>query len=229
MNMTKKTLTLAIAALLAGTAGAQTPVPQGEEEFQDREPLEREQSGETITPTPPEAQDDDTYMQGQDSNLRQEGQEGDIYRAEDMNEDMNEDRQQTDVTVPAPAEAPEIDSGPEAQVAQTYELGDDLESMSKEQLDDLKITNDAGEELGEIDEIVVDRQSGEKHVVVEIDEMMGLREKEVVVPLSKLKLHADPVRVTADYTLDELKAQEDFEDIKDRYEIFEDTETEDAE
>lgn len=100
----------------------------------------------------------------------------------------------------------------------------DLLGMDEERLDDMKVTNAAGEDLGEIDEIVKNRETQEYYALVEIEGALGFGEREFVIPLEKLTYVASEDHALADLSLEELESQQEFDDIKDRYQEIEEAE-----
>jgi sporulation protein YlmC with PRC-barrel domain len=62
----------------------------------------------------------------------------------------------------------------------------------------MRIRNEQGREIGEIDNLLIDTQNGRiSHVVVGVGGFMGVGEKKVVVPWSDLKIAFDGKRPVA--------------------------------
>lgn len=64
-------------------------------------------------------------------------------------------------------------------------------SISVDDLDDRKVVNASGDEIGEIEEIARDNQDNSLNAVIEIEGFLGMGEKEVVVPLKDLQMRGD--------------------------------------
>jgi hypothetical protein len=93
-----------------------------------------------------------------------------------------------------------------------YEEQQTLKKFGVAQLNDIedwKIIHD-GTELGEIDRLAVDRNSGELLAVVGLKGVTGANMKEVSVPLSKLQMTGSEV-LTTSLTKDELQKKRDID------------------
>jgi sporulation protein YlmC with PRC-barrel domain len=70
----------------------------------------------------------------------------------------------------------------------------------------MRIKNEQGRDVGEIDNLLIDTQNGRiSHVVVAVGGFMGVGEKKVVVPWSDLKIASDGKTSVA--TLDQAKLE----------------------
>lgn len=76
-------------------------------------------------------------------------------------------------------------------------------------IEDWKITH-AGEELGEIDRIGVDRSTGELLAVVGLEGVVGVNMKEVAIPLKKLQKAGDET-LSTNLTKEELQSKRDID------------------
>jgi hypothetical protein len=76
-------------------------------------------------------------------------------------------------------------------------------------IEDWKVTN-AGEELGEIDRIAVDRATGELVAVVGLAGVVGLNMKEVAIPLQNLQ-KAGEETLSTDASKEELQRRRDID------------------
>jgi PRC-barrel domain len=76
-------------------------------------------------------------------------------------------------------------------------------------IEDWKVTN-AGTEVGEIDRIAVDRDTGELLAVVGLEGVVGVNMKEVAIPLSELK-KAGEETLSTDLTKEELQRKRDID------------------
>jgi hypothetical protein len=77
------------------------------------------------------------------------------------------------------------------------------------EIENWKITN-AGEELGEIDRLGVDRATGEILAVVGLEGVVGVNMKEVAIPLKNLTKEGDET-LTTDLTMEELQQERDID------------------
>jgi sporulation protein YlmC with PRC-barrel domain len=70
----------------------------------------------------------------------------------------------------------------------------------------MRIRNEQGRDVGEIDNLLIDTQNGRiSHVVVGVGGFMGVGEKKVVVPWSDLKIASDGKQPVA--TLEQAKLE----------------------
>jgi sporulation protein YlmC with PRC-barrel domain len=70
----------------------------------------------------------------------------------------------------------------------------------------MRIRNEQGREVGEIDNLLIDTRDGRiSHVVIGVGGFMGVGEKKVVVPWADLKISSDGKRPMA--TLDQAKLE----------------------
>lgn len=76
-------------------------------------------------------------------------------------------------------------------------------------LENWKITHE-GQEIGEIDRIGVDRQTGELLAVVGLEGVVGINMKEVGIPLTRLEAAGDET-LSTDLTKDELQQKRDID------------------
>lgn len=76
-------------------------------------------------------------------------------------------------------------------------------------IENWKITNN-GEEIGEIDRIGIDRNTGELLAVVGLEGVVGVNMKEVGVPLSRLKMAGEET-LSTDLTKNELQSRRDID------------------
>jgi len=94
------------------------------------------------------------------------------------------------------------------QIKSLRELDDDSparwNSLSVDRLEDMKIVNAAGKEIGEIEEILADADGRIVAVTAEVGGFLGIGEKEVVVALEHLKLQGD--RFMSSLSSEQLKA-----------------------
>jgi sporulation protein YlmC with PRC-barrel domain len=75
----------------------------------------------------------------------------------------------------------------------TTQIPSEMRTMRAEQLVGKSVYNSAGERVGEIDEIVVNRSSRATAAVVGVGGFVGIGEKKVVVPLDSMRVQGDRV------------------------------------
>ncbi|MPY70411.1 MAG: hypothetical protein GEU92_10015 [Alphaproteobacteria bacterium] len=100
------------------------------------------------------------------------------------------------------------------QIKSLRELDDDSPTqwngLSVDRLEDMKIVNAAGKEIGEIEEILADASGGIVAVTAEVGGFLGIGEKEVVVALEHLALQGD--RFMSSLSSEQLKAMPRWDD-----------------
>jgi sporulation protein YlmC with PRC-barrel domain len=77
----------------------------------------------------------------------------------------------------------------------TTQIPSEMRSMRAEQLVGKSVYNSAGDRVGEIDEIVVNRNSRATAAVVGVGGFVGVGEKKVVVPLDNMRMQGDRIVV----------------------------------
>lgn len=121
----------------------------------------------------------------------------------------------------------EIEEGADYAADETSEYMNNEENfadMKAEELDDVKVVLSTGEEIGEIDEVGFSPQHGERVAVVEVGGFLGIGEKDIAVPFSKLTKNSDGnAQITMSRS--EIEAAAEFDDQW----LEEESEQEDAE
>lgn len=121
----------------------------------------------------------------------------------------------------------EIEEGTEYAADQASDYmneGEGFDNMKAEELDDVTVVLSTGEEIGEIDEVGFSAQHGERVAVVEVGGFLGIGEKDIAVPFSKLTKNADGnAQITMSRS--EIEAAAEFDDEW----LEEESEQEDAE
>jgi sporulation protein YlmC with PRC-barrel domain len=119
-------------------------------------------------------------------------------------------------------EAHKTESAKDSHTAMSAKSKDEARRMASNfgvsELNDIenwKITND-GKELGEIDRIGVDHNSGELVAVVGLKGVVGVNMKEVAIPLQKLQ-KAGNETLSTNLTKDELQKKRDIDPWDDTY------------
>lgn len=81
-------------------------------------------------------------------------------------------------------------SGPQSGMTDSGMTGGAIVSqgINADDLDDKDVVNSAGDEIGEIDEIVLSKRDNQLYAVVEVGGFLGMGEKEVVIPLKELQM-----------------------------------------
>jgi sporulation protein YlmC with PRC-barrel domain len=111
------------------------------------------------------------------------------------------------LVVPALVCAPLVASAqPPAPPAPTRPIWRELRLSEARNVLGMRIKNEQGRDVGEIDNLLIDTQNGRiSHVVVAVGGFMGVGEKKVVVPWSDLKIASDGKTSVA--TLDQAKLE----------------------
>lgn len=79
-------------------------------------------------------------------------------------------------------------------------------------IDDIRIIGANGNEIGEIEDVVLG-PDGQLAYIVEFEEgFLGIRDREVVVPADRLQFDAQNRSFTSDMTEDEVKAMQEWDD-----------------
>ena len=78
--------------------------------------------------------------------------------------------------------------GPQGAMATSGKAGDNQASISVEKLEDTDVVNDAGDKLGEVDEIVRSKADDQLQAVVEVGGFLGVGAKDVAIPLKELQM-----------------------------------------
>ena len=92
------------------------------------------------------------------------------------------------------------DSQPQAGV--TQQQTDQMQSgqmMTAEKLKGMEVVSQMGEEIGEIEEVMIDQQTGEvKFVIISKGGILGIGGEEVAVPLNAFEIINEQARLTVD-------------------------------
>jgi sporulation protein YlmC with PRC-barrel domain len=83
-----------------------------------------------------------------------------------------------------------------------------------------EVVNQAGDEIGEVEEIVRDKETGSFHAVVSVGGFLGIGDKQVAIALDDLKLRDEQLLISLDSTEEQLKAYPAYEEA--RYEKVKD-------
>ena len=82
--------------------------------------------------------------------------------------------------------------------------------LSMDKLDDMEIVNEAGEKIGEVDEILADGDGNLLAAIIEVGGFLGIGEKEVVISLDHFQLQDD--KLVTPMTKEQLEALPEWED-----------------
>ena len=107
----------------------------------------------------------------------------------------------------------------------TLSAGRSLQSLTPEQIDELEgheIYSPGGDLLGDIDDIRVEKASGDTVAIVGIRGILGDNGKEVAMRLDELRMGGSRGQLTTKVTLDDLKNRSDVDLIDSRYRDFAD-------
>ncbi len=74
------------------------------------------------------------------------------------------------------------------------------------------LVNSNGEEIGEIEDLVVDEQNNALYVIASVGGFLGIGDRKVAVPFEQLTVHEDDVMLTQPITKEELKQMPAYED-----------------
>lgn len=99
--------------------------------------------------------------------------------------------QSSQVQTPARMESERGDqSGPLGGISGSGITGGAIVSqgIDYDDLDDVNVVNSSGDEIGELDKIVLSKRDNQLHAVVEVGGFLGMGEKEVVIPLKALEM-----------------------------------------
>lgn len=123
----------------------------------------------------------------------------------------------------APVGAEQTQGGMQTTQSKGSQAGQGMVSKRVDDLDDLDVVSAAGERIGELEEIVRDKQSGALYAVVSAGGFLGLGEKEVTIPLTDIAMAGDRLSARGATTEEELKAQPAYEE--DRFDELSDDQT----
>jgi sporulation protein YlmC with PRC-barrel domain len=85
------------------------------------------------------------------------------------------------------------ESGPPAGTVTTTQIPSEFRTMRTEDLVGKTVYNSAGEKVGDIDEIVVNRNTRATAAVIGVGGFLGVGEKKVVEPLDRMRMQGDRI------------------------------------
>ena len=87
------------------------------------------------------------------------------------------------------------------------------------------VLNEAGDTIGEVEDIVTDQSSNTVYAVVSVGGFLGIGDKNVLVPVDELNVGAENVILMSQSTEEDLKALPAYEDDQPGYRSMKDDET----
>lgn len=87
---------------------------------------------------------------------------------------------------------------------------DSLDTLGPDEIVGKKVVSQQGEEIGEIEDVVVDTSSQTKLAVIDVGGFLGIGEKSVAVSFDQLQL-SDDGRVRSDLTRETLESQPEYD------------------
>lgn len=119
----------------------------------------------------------------------------------------------TDTTGQTETQHPMDDPTMQTEDPTTYGQGmsTGLADMSVEELEDMTLVTESGEELGQIERIGQSEQHQERVATVDVGGFLGVAEKTIAIPLSELELSADGNVVTS-LTKESIESRESFDE-----------------
>jgi PRC-barrel domain len=98
-----------------------------------------------------------------------------------------------------------------------------MTSTSAGDITGTKVVNDAGDEIGEVEEIVRDKETGKLHAVVSVGGFLGIGDKKVAIAMDDLELQDEQLLSSLASTEEQLNAYPAYEEA--RYEEVADEQT----
>jgi len=87
---------------------------------------------------------------------------------------------------------------------------DSLDTLGQEEIVGKTVVSQQGEEIGEIEEVVMDTTSQQQLAVIDVGGFLGIGEKSVAVAFEQLQLSEDG-RVKSDLTRETLQSQPEYD------------------
>ena len=95
-----------------------------------------------------------------------------------------------------------------------------MTSKTAEDITGTDVVNSAGDEIGEVEQIVRDKETGSLHAVVSVGGFLGIGDKKVAIALDDLQVRNEQLLISLASTEEQLKAYPAYEET--RYEEVED-------
>lgn len=146
-----------------------------------------------------------------DRDMGMERQERDSPVQSEWETETERDYEQGTETQRDPTRTTERDYGTEHE--QTGQTGAGLSELSAEELRGQTIVTADGEEIGEINEVGYSTTHQERVATVEVGGFLGVGQKQIAIPLSKIQKSVDdPEAVQTSMTREKIEAEEEFDE-----------------
>jgi sporulation protein YlmC with PRC-barrel domain len=146
-----------------------------------------------------------------DRDMGMEPQQHDTPVESDWGTEPESDYETGTATQQDPTQPTERDYGTEP--GQTGETGTGLSEMTAEELRGQTIVTADGEEIGEINEVGYSSTHQERVATVEVGGFLGVGQKQIAIPLSKIQKSVDdPDRVQTSMTRESIESEEEFDE-----------------
>jgi sporulation protein YlmC with PRC-barrel domain len=83
-----------------------------------------------------------------------------------------------------------------------------------EDITGMNVVNTAGDEIGEVDEIVRDKETGKLSAVISVGGFLGIGDKDVAIPLDELQLQGEQLLAPLAGTEEQLKSRPAYEEAR---------------
>lgn len=157
--------------------------------------------------------DGDAAVGEEQSTMEPEGNQDDADLMEDA-PDMEADEAAPDAEAGAAG-----DDG----MATGNQLDDSLRDMQVSEIEGMTVVNQEDEEIGDVQNVVRDNDTGDLHVVVTVGGLWGMGGTDITLPLAEMRLQDDQLVVQQTYGEDELEESADEYD-EERYTELDDDE-----
>jgi sporulation protein YlmC with PRC-barrel domain len=148
-----------------------------------------------------------------------ENDDRELAQAPDVSPDYDDQTLPDPVAQPAPESTRPSDTRTDQYATRSTTDPQNSETLNQDTLtgkavDDIvgkKLVDTSGEELGDVDTVVVDRNTNEKMLVIGLKGIVGDDAKEVVVPLDQIKKSPDGRQLETRMTKQQLEARPDYD------------------
>lgn len=115
----------------------------------------------------------------------------------------------------APMETAQADMTNAPETAESMTGTTDTASMLPlRDLEGLTAVNAAGEEIGDVDEVVIENATGDPYVVISIGGFLGIGDRDLAFPATDVTLDGDMVRVATDLSEETLDDQPEYDESR---------------
>ncbi|WP_226576391.1 PRC-barrel domain-containing protein [Acuticoccus sediminis] len=84
--------------------------------------------------------------------------------------------------------------------------------ISAEEIEGVTATNNTGDDIGTIDELVIEKATGDRYVVVSVGGFLGIGDKDIAFPLSDVSMEGDRAVIDTDLSEDTLDDQAEYDE-----------------